>query len=99
MFDYHTGILSLLEWELSGAAFALVRPVLEAVVRAHVTLMRSKEELISIQLVEYKVNFKEVGAKIDTAFSYQGLMENFLNDVTHSALHSYTRSGLLRLGR
>ncbi len=26
-------------------------------------------------------------------------MENFLNDVTRSALHSYTHSGLLQLGR
>lgn len=99
MFDYHKGILSLLESEFSGAAFALVRPVVEAVVRAHVTLMGSEEELISIQKDEYKVNFKEVGAKIDAAFSLEGLMENFLNDVTRSALHSYTHSGLLQLGR
>jgi len=99
LFDYHKGILSLLESEFTGAAFALVRPVVEAVVRAHVILMGSEEDLVRIQKDEYKVNFKEVGAKIDAAFGLDGFMENFLNDVTRSALHSYTHSGLLQLGR
>jgi Family of unknown function (DUF6988) len=99
MFDYHKGILSLLQSGLFGAAFALVRPVVEAVVRAHVTLMGSEQDLANIQKDEYKVTFKEVGAKIDAAFGLEGLMENFLNDVTRSALHSYTHSGLLQLGR
>lgn len=99
MFDYHKGILILLQSEFSGAAFALVRPVVEAVVRAHVTLMGSDEDLLSIQKDEYKVNFKEIGAKIDAAFALEGFMENFLNDVTRNALHSYTHSGILQLGR
>jgi hypothetical protein len=42
MFDYHKGILSLLQSEFFGAAFALVRPVVEAVVRAHVALKNRK---------------------------------------------------------
>jgi hypothetical protein len=99
MFDYHKGILSLLQSEFFGAAFALVRPVVEAVVRAHVALMGSKQDLASIKNDDYKVNFKEIGAKIDAAFALEGLMENFLSDVTRSALHSYTHSGLLQLGR
>ena len=99
MFDYHKGILSLLQSEVFGAAFALVRPVVEAVVRAHVALMGSEDDLARIQKDEYKVNFKEIGAKIDGAFGLEGLMEKFLNDVTRSALHSYTHSGLLQLGR
>jgi hypothetical protein len=99
MFDYHKGILSLLRFEFYGAAFALVRPVVEAVVRAHITLMGSEDDLARIQKDDYKVNFKEIGAKIDAAFGLEGLMEKFLNDVTRSALHSYTHSGLLQLGR
>jgi hypothetical protein len=99
MFDYHKGIVSLLQSEFFGAAFALVRPVVEAVVRAHVTLMGSEDDLARIQKDEYKVNFKEIGAKIDTAFGLEGLMEKFLDYVTRSALHSYTHSGLLQLGR
>ncbi|HXP48213.1 MAG TPA: hypothetical protein VN810_13130 [Terriglobales bacterium] len=99
MFDYHKGTLRLLQSEFFRAAFALVRPVVEAVVRAHVTLMGSDEDLLSIQKDAYKVNFKEIGGKIDSAFALEGLMENFLNDVTRSALHSYAHSGLLQLGR
>lgn len=99
MFDYHKGILSLLQSEFCGAAFALVRPVVEAVVRAHVTLMGSEDDLARIQKDEYKVNFKEIGGEIDAAFGLEGLIEKFLNDVTRSALHSYTHSGFLQLGR
>src|SRR5258707_8644205 len=68
MFDYHKGILSLLQTEFFGAAFALVRPVVEAVVRAHVTLRGSGDDLAKIKNDEDKVNFKEIGAKIDASF-------------------------------
>jgi hypothetical protein len=99
MFDYHKGILSLFQSEFFGAAFALVRPVIEANVRAHVALKGSEEDLQLIRNDEYTVNFKQIDAKIDADFSLDHLMENFLNEVTRSALHSYTHSGLLQLGR
>jgi hypothetical protein len=99
MFDYHKGILSLLQSGVCGAAFALVRPVVEAVVRAHIAVKGSEEDLKRIQNDEYTVNFKQIGPKIDADFGLDHLMENFLNDVTRDALHSYTHSGLLQLGR
>jgi len=99
MFDYHKGILSLLQAEFFGAAFALVRPVVEANVRGHVALKGSEEDLQRIQKDEYTVNFKQIGARIDGDFGLDHLMENFLNDVTRNALHSYTHSGLQQLGR
>jgi hypothetical protein len=99
MFDYHKGILSLLQTEFFGAAFALVRPVVEANVRGHVALKGSEEDLQRIQKDEYMVNFKQIGGKIDADFGLDHLMENFLNDVTRSALHSYTHSGIQQLGR
>ena len=99
MFDYHKGILSLLRSELCGAVFALVRPVVEANVRAHVALKGSEEDLQRIQNDAYTVNFKQIGAKIDADFCLNHLIENFLNDMTRSALHSYAHSGLLQLGR
>jgi hypothetical protein len=99
MFDYHKGILSLLQSEFFGAAFALVRPMVEAVVRAHIVVKGSEEELQRIQNDEYTVNFKQIGAKIDADFGLSHLMEHFLNEVTRSALHSYAHSGLLQLGR
>ena len=99
IFDYHKGILALLQSELCGAAFALVRPVVEAVVRAHVAVKGSEEDLKRIQSDEYTVNFKQIGPRIDADFGLGQLMEKFLSDVTRSALHSYTHSGLLQLGR
>src|SRR5690348_3842175 len=89
MLDYHKGILNLLQSAFFGAAFALVRPMMEAVVRAHVALKGSEEDLQRIQDDEYTVNFKQIGAKIDSNFGLDHLMESFLNDVTRSALHSY----------
>ena len=47
----------------------------------------------------YKLNFKEIGPKIDAAFGLDHFMENFLNEKTRSALHSYTHAGLQQLGR
>ena len=99
LFDFHKAILSLLQSELFGAAFALVRPVVEANVRSHVVLKCSEEDLKRIQNDDYTVNFKQIGAKIDADFGLDHLMENFLNDVTRNALHSYTHSGILQLGR
>jgi hypothetical protein len=42
---------------------------------------------------------KHIGPKIDVDFCLDHLMENFLNQATRSALHSYAHSGLLQLTR
>lgn len=73
--------------------------MVEPVVRAHVAVKGSGEDLRRIQNDEYTVNFKQIGPKIDADFGLGHLMENFLNDVTRNALHSYTHSGMLQLGR
>jgi hypothetical protein len=99
LFDYGKGILSLLQAEFFGSAFALVRPVMEAVVRAHLVICGSEEELAALQADDYRVNLKEIGPRLDTAFGLKGLMENFLNEETRSVLHSYTHSGVHQLGR
>lgn len=77
----------------------LVRPVVEANVRAHVALKGSEEDLGRIHSDDYTVNFKAIGPEIDADFGLDHLMDNFLNEVTRSALHGYTHSGLLQLGR
>jgi hypothetical protein len=101
VFDYHKGILSLLQFEFFGAAFALVRPMITDD-RSRRPRSRSPQKLgrglAGIQNDEYTVNFKLIGAKIDADFGLDQLMENFLSDVTRNALHSYTHSGLLQLG-
>src|ERR1700688_3317656 len=77
MFDYHKGILSCSQAEFFGSSFALVRPVVEAVVRAHIAVKGSDGELAAIQTDDYKVNFKTIGPRIDADFGLEHLMENF----------------------
>jgi len=97
-FEFHRAILSLIDQKFHGAAFALVRPMIETVIRAHVTLMGSEKVLKQVHDDKYRTNLATVGAEIDTAFGMEGFFQNYL---THSreALHSYTHAGLLQLGR
>jgi hypothetical protein len=97
-FDYDKSILNLLRAGFYGGAFALVRPTVEALIRAHVTLMGSDEDIAKIKADEYYVNFKTIGAQIDTAFALEGFFDRFLNGA-RGALHSFTHSGLSQLGR
>jgi hypothetical protein len=98
VFDYHKAILYLLPAEFFGAAFALLRPIVEVTVRAHFALICSLEDLAKIQRDEYRINFKEIGPKIDQAFGLGTFMEEFLKGAS-KALHSYTHGGILQVGR
>ena len=98
IFDHHRGVLCLVSNKLFGSAFALVRPMVECAVRAHVVIMGSEEDLRKLGNDEYRTNFSTIGKQIDTAFSTEDLFEKFLNGA-RDALHSYTHAGLLQLGR
>lgn len=98
MFDYDKSILHLFRGGFYGGAFALVRPMVEALVRAHISLMGSDDDIVKIKADEYFVNFKTIGAQIDTAFALDGFFDKFLNGA-RGALHSFTHSGLSQLGR
>lgn len=97
-FEFHRAILSLIDQRFYGAAFALVRPIIEATVRAHVVLMCSDEVLRQLHNDEYRTNLATVGAEIDAAFRLEGFFDGFLKRA-RTALHSYTHAGLLQLGR
>jgi len=97
-FEFQRGILSLIDHKLCGAAFAIVRPVIEAVVRAHVVLMGSQEVLEKLHKDEYRTNLATVGKEIDDAFKSNDLFEKFLQ-AARKALHSYTHAGMMQLGR
>jgi|SRR5579871_6070850 len=97
-FEFHKAILSLIESQFYGAAFALVRPILEATIRAHLVIFVNDEMLKKILGDEYRTNFKEVGKEIDTAFALEGVMDKFLTGA-REALHGYTHIGSHQLGR
>jgi hypothetical protein len=97
--DFHRGIHALIRSGFFASAFALVRPAVESLVRAHVALKGSKVELQRLQTDDYRVNLEKIGPWIDAEFGLEGMMENFLNKRTREALHGYTHAGLHQLGR
>jgi len=96
--DLDKSILALMRHQFYGGAFALLRPIVEAQIRAHVVLMGSDEDVTKIKDDKYNVNFKAIGGEIDTVFGLDGFFEKFLNEAT-GTLHSFTHSGLSQLGR
>jgi hypothetical protein len=96
--DYDKSILALLRQKFYGGAFALLRPLIEALVRAHVVLMGSDDDVNKIKADDYRTNFGTIGAEIDAAFNLEGFFDRLLNGAK-GALHSFTHSGLSQLGR
>ncbi len=98
IFDFQKGVLSLIPNGFCGSAFALVRPVVEVLVRSHVVVKGSADDVRRLQRDEYRVNFGTIGPWIDTEF---GLGDFFTNLLTRSkdALHSYTHAGVFQLAR
>ena len=88
----------MLHHRFFGAAFALIRPIVESTVRAHVSIMGSENDLRRLKTDQYSTNFKTVGKQIDTFFHMDNFFENFLNKAA-PALHSYTHGGLLQVSR
>jgi hypothetical protein len=97
-FDIHRGTLCLITQNLYGSAFALLRPAVEAVIRAHVAAQGSESDLRLLDTDKYKTNFSTIGKWIDVQFGYGSLFENFLRTATNG-LHSYTHAGALQMDR
>jgi hypothetical protein len=98
IFDFHKAILSLIPNHLCGSAFALVRPCLEALVRAHVAVKGSTDDIKKLQDDTYVTDFDRIGSWIDKAFGTDDLFKNLL-EKAQSALHSFTHAGLSQIGR
>ncbi len=97
--DYQKGLINLLFWKFYAAAFALWRPITEAAIRAHLSLMLPKEDLNRLKEDRYRVDFKKVPREIDEAFGLGHVFQNFLPEPVRGALHSYTHSGVVPLRR
>jgi hypothetical protein len=98
LLDYHSAIVTLLPKELYGAAFALMRPVIEAWVRVHVVKMGSDKTVLQIKDDTYKVRFDRVGEEIDKAFGLEFFAKSLSKSI-RDALHSYTHSGSFQIAR
>jgi uncharacterized protein DUF6988 len=97
-FEQQKGALALLSWNYPGAALAMLRPMVETVVRTHVVAEGSDEDVERIRKDEYRTNFSNIGKWIDETFRMGDLFEQFLKDAAR-ALHSYTHSGMWQISR
>ena len=103
IFDLDKGMLSLIRSKFYGAAFALVRPIVETLIRSHVAILCSEEDLAKLRNDTYRTDFSKIGPEIDDYFHLKlnagqpGLMQKLLNH--RLALHSYTHAGIQQLAR
>ena len=97
LFQHCKGVVCLLHHELWSPAFALFRPITEALVRACVVTVGTDEQVMKIRQDKFRVNYAKDGAMIDKALGTGTRMEDFLN-VTRFLLHSLTHSGTAQLG-
>lgn len=99
IFDHYKAILSAVQNAFYGSAFALVRPVVESLVRAHVAVKGSQDDVRRLQSDEYRTNLESIGPWIDREFQTDTLFTKFLNEKARKALHSYTHGGVSQLAR
>ena len=97
IFDYGKGVGCLLHHKFYSPAFALFRPIIEALVRASVVLVGTPDDVLKIRQDEFRVNYKKDGAWIDKALGTGTLLDDFLKG-TKELLHSLTHSGTAQLG-
>jgi hypothetical protein len=97
IFDLCKGPGCLLHNKFYSPAFALLRPIMEALVRACVVLVGTPEDVTRIRQDEFRVNFKTDGAHIDKALGTGTLLEDYLKE-TRNLLHSLTHGGTAQLG-
>jgi hypothetical protein len=99
IFEYQKGILCLLGFQYYAPAFALLRPVVDALVRCYVAHLGSDEEVRRIRQDRYSVNYEKDGIRIDKAIGASSpVLETYLKGV-RSLLHSFTHSGTAQLSR
>jgi hypothetical protein len=96
VFDYCKGIVCLLHQKFHASAFALQRPLVEALVRAHIVLVGSENDVAKIRKDWYNVSYDKDGARIDKALGLGSLFEDFLK-TSRNVLHSLTHSGKAQL--
>ena len=81
-----------------SGGFALLRPLVETQLRAHLVVRNAGDDVERIRNDTYNVNFETIGAEIDKFFLMEGYMQAFLRRYV-KLLHSFTHSGLAQLVR
>jgi len=98
IFDYHKGVMVLLKQDYPGGAFAMVRVIVEALLRAHLTIMGSDELVERIRNDSFRMDLTTDGGFVDEGFGMEQLFTNFLSNARVS-MHSFTHSGMAQITR
>jgi len=97
IFDYGKGVGCNLQFKFFASAFALLRPIVEALVRAGTVLGGSPESIVQIRQGRFNVSYEKDGARLDAELGTSPLLEDFLKE-TRCLMHSLAHSGTAQLG-
>ncbi len=97
-FEIHKAIVCLISSSYFGAAFALLRPIVESTVRTHIAIMCSDVTLHQLRQDKYRTNLATIGKEIDAYFEMGTVLQDFLTQA-RDGLHSFTHAGLKQLNR
>ena len=97
IFEHYKGVLCLLQNDYCAPAFALWRPMLEAMVRACVTLKGSPSDVDKVRRDRYKMDFNKAGDQVAKALDAGPGDFDDLFKSAQSTLHSLTHSGMKQL--
>jgi hypothetical protein len=98
IFDYHKGVMVLLKQDYPGGAFAMVRVIVEALLRTHLVIMGSDELVEKIRNDSFRMNLTADGSFVDEGFGMEKIFTNFL-DNSRVTMHSFTHSGMAQITR
>jgi hypothetical protein len=97
VFDLDRGMLTLMRCKSYSGAFALLRSIVEAMLRASVVVTGSDADVNRIVKDKYRVNYATIASQLDTALQWDGLLDFVPN--ARNNLHSFTHAGRLQIDR
>ncbi|HTA24724.1 MAG TPA: hypothetical protein VK763_14425 [Terriglobales bacterium] len=98
IFEYEKGILCLLRSNYPAPSAALLRPIVEALIKVHKAMIGTEQDVLQIRRGNYNVSYEKDGAQIDQALGLGSLLDDFLKKA-RPLLHSLTHSGKAQLWR
>ena len=101
IFEHHQAILLLIEQQLTGSAFALVRSLIEAFLKLQWAVACATDQQIEKIATKQKFDFpgtENMVTQIDEKLKTNGFFLDFKKNAWN-AMNSYTHTGLLQLSR
>ncbi|MGA8313511.1 MAG: hypothetical protein WB755_26040 [Terriglobales bacterium] len=89
VFEYCKGIVCLVAYKFHAPAVALLRPLVDALVRAHIVLIGSEEDVTKIRKDRFKVSYEKDGAKIDKGPRHEPYIRKLPQEFAEYASQSY----------